>query len=151
MPSLASLADKFALKVLPRSPRIRLESLPSPAPVALFVVLLLLLSQCKLSAPWTSLHLFHGSKLSDSYSPPQDRRKSKFGMKWPISISKPIVQDPEMVTKWEDRSSPVVPDIQRPATSLHPAYQGGAAYPPPPPVPGSASSRYSVVSNMTRF
>ncbi|PMD44072.1 hypothetical protein L207DRAFT_453460 [Hyaloscypha variabilis F] len=82
----------------------------------------------------------------------EDRRKSRFGMKWPISISRPIVQDPEQQFKgYEDRSSPVIPEIQRPATSLHPAYKGEEAYPAPPPIPAPASSRYSVVSDMTRF
>jgi hypothetical protein len=83
-------------------------------------------------------------------SPPQDRRKSHFNFKLPIRISqigKPVVPaNDEQFSKWEDRSSPVAPDVQRPPTALHPALNApGPAYPPAP------SSRYSVVSNMTRF
>ncbi|RQM04555.1 hypothetical protein DH86_00004412 [Scytalidium sp. 3C] len=83
-----------------------------------------------------------------TYQPPtttaEERRKSRFGFNFPIRtslISKPIQADPEQFQKWEDRSSPVVPEIQRPPTALHPMH-----YPPPP-----ASSRYSVASNVTRF
>ncbi|RFU25434.1 hypothetical protein B7463_g10918, partial [Scytalidium lignicola] len=84
-----------------------------------------------------------------TYQPPtmttsEERRKSKFGFHFPIRtslISKPIQNDPEQFQKWEDRSSPVVPEIQRPPTALHPIH-----YPPAP-----ASSRYSVASNVTRF
>ncbi|KAH8821194.1 hypothetical protein F5884DRAFT_745523 [Xylogone sp. PMI_703] len=75
---------------------------------------------------------------------PEERRKSRFGFQFPIRtsfISKPIQNDPEQFQKWEDRSSPVVPEIQRPPTALHPIH-----FPPPP-----ASSRYSVASNVTRF
>lgn len=81
-------------------------------------------------------------------TPPQgERRTSRFGFKMPIRIShigKPIPANQEQFAKWEDRSSPVVPEVQRPPTALHPAMNAtGPAYP--------ASSRYSVVSNMTRF
>jgi hypothetical protein len=59
-----------------------------------------------------------------------DRRQSRFNFKFPIRalgiraslISKPTQNDPEQFKKWEDRSSPVVPDLQRPSTALHPAY-----------------------------
>jgi hypothetical protein len=80
-------------------------------------------------------------------SPPQEGQKSRFGFKLPIrmsTIGKPIPENHEQFSKWDDRSSPVVPDVQRPPTALHPAMNAaGPAYPP--------SSRYSVVSNMTRF
>jgi len=66
-------------------------------------------------------------------------------------ISKPVLQNPEQFQKWNSRSSPVVPEVQRPETALHPAYKAGESLYPPPPVPGTASSRYSEVSNMTRF
>jgi len=75
----------------------------------------------------------------------QERHKSRFGLKFPIrlsGISKPTVQDPDQFSKWDSRSSPVMPDVQRPPTAMHPAY-GGVQYP--------ASSRYSVASNVTRF
>lgn len=80
---------------------------------------------------------------------PEERRKSRFGLKFPI-ISKPMQTSNEQVSKWdEDRSSPVVPEVQRPPTALHPALN--------PPAPSYASraptrsSIYSEVSNMTRF
>lgn len=82
-------------------------------------------------------------------SPPQeDRRKSRFGFKLPIrmsAIGRPVAENHEQFSKWDgDRSSPVVPEVQRPPTALHPAMNApGPAYP--------ASSRYSEVSNMTRF
>ncbi|KAE8453061.1 hypothetical protein EG329_012248 [Mollisiaceae sp. DMI_Dod_QoI] len=88
----------------------------------------------------------------------RDRRKSRFPFKLPIrmskhmSISKPIMQDPEQAQSWESRSSPVAPEIQRPPTALHPAYtHHGIAhdYPAPPPIPASATSRYSVTSQVT--
>lgn len=78
----------------------------------------------------------------------EDRRKSRFGLKFPIRIShisKPISNDPDQFKKFESRTSPVVPDIQRPPTALHP-YHTTNGDPPYPP-----SSRYSVVSDMTRF
>lgn len=83
-----------------------------------------------------------------SNSAPEDRRKSRFGLKFPIrlsGISKPVSNDPEQFQKWETRSSPVAPEVQRPPTALHPAYNRGVVggYP--------ASSRYSVASNVTRF
>ncbi|TVY23734.1 hypothetical protein LHYA1_G006689 [Lachnellula hyalina] len=83
-------------------------------------------------------------------SPPQEeRRKSRFGFHLPIRMSmigKPQhePQGSEPFSKWDDRSSPVVPEVQRPPTALHPMHAAGPACPPP-------SSRYSVVSNMTRF
>ncbi|RDL38046.1 Uncharacterized protein BP5553_05479 [Venustampulla echinocandica] len=81
------------------------------------------------------------------HTPTEERRKSRFGLKFPIrtsGISKPIPTNQEQFSKWDDRSSPVVPDVQRPPTAMHPAL-----HPPAPAYP--ASSRYSVVSNMTRF
>ncbi|PVH80686.1 hypothetical protein DL98DRAFT_654612 [Cadophora sp. DSE1049] len=94
------------------------------------------------------------SETLPSYNaPPAERQKSRFSFRLPVRssklpISKPIVQDPEQFAKWdESRSSPVAPGlaVQRPPTALHPYHQG---VPNPPPAP---SSRYSVVSNMTRF
>ncbi len=82
----------------------------------------------------------------------EERRKSRFGFKFPIrhslqspamQISRPEMIDPEQFAKWDERSSPVAPDVQRPPTALHPAYARGPAAPP--------SSRYSEVSNMDRF
>lgn len=75
-----------------------------------------------------------------------ERRKSRFSFKLPIQISKPISNDPNQFSKWEgSRSSPVVPEIQRPATALHPINRQE----PAPSYP--RSSRYSVASYMTRF
>lgn len=76
----------------------------------------------------------------------EDRRKSRFGLKFPIrmsGISKPVPNDPEQFQKWESRSSPVVPEVQRPPTALHPYHATAPEYP--------RSSRYSEVSDMTRF
>lgn len=76
----------------------------------------------------------------------EDRRKSKFGIKFPIrmsGISRPVPNDPEQFQKWESRSSPVVPEVQRPPTALHPYHAGAPQYP--------RSSTYSEVSDMTRF
>lgn len=77
----------------------------------------------------------------------EDRRKSRFGLKFPIrmsGISRPVPNDPEQFQKWDSRSSPVAPEVQRPPTALHPAYNHtGPQYP--------RSSRYSEVSDMTRF
>ncbi|KAL2073809.1 hypothetical protein VTL71DRAFT_11135 [Oculimacula yallundae] len=95
-----------------------------------------------------------------SYNAPppasSDRQKSRFSFRLPVrssklpfAISKPYMHDPEQFAKWdESRSSPVAPGlaVQRPPTALHPYHQGTVNPPPPPP-----SSRYSVVSNMTRF
>lgn len=79
--------------------------------------------------------------------PPRTNRMSQFKFKFPIRtshISKPILNDPEQVSaKWNERSSPVIPDVQRPPTALHPYHNTGPTYP--------ASSRYSEVSNITRF
>jgi hypothetical protein len=86
----------------------------------------------------------------------EERRKSRFPFKLPIrmsGISRPIQNDPEQFSKWESRTSPVAPEVQRPPTALHPAYQhgGGADTLAPPAAPYPASSRYSVASNVTRF
>ncbi|KAI6714352.1 hypothetical protein JHW43_003166 [Diplocarpon mali] len=87
-----------------------------------------------------------------SYHGPTERQKSHFSFRLPIrgsrlAISKPVIQDEEQFAKWdESRRSPVAPDIQRPPTALHPYHQGALHPPMPPP-----SSRYSEVSNMTRF
>ncbi|EHK98000.1 hypothetical protein M7I_6233 [Glarea lozoyensis 74030] len=81
---------------------------------------------------------------------PEDRRRSRFGLKFPIRMSgigKPMPTS-EHVSQWDDRSSPIVPDVKRPDTALHPALA------PPQPAYGLARSRssvYSEVSNMTRF
>jgi len=85
----------------------------------------------------------------------QDRRRTRFGIRFPVrgskilSISKPVMHDPEQFQKWESRSSPVAPDIQRPPTAMHPAYTNHGVIPAPPPIPMSASSRYSVTSRVT--
>ncbi|KAK3985770.1 hypothetical protein QBC44DRAFT_384556 [Cladorrhinum sp. PSN332] len=50
----------------------------------------------------------------------------KFGKSRP-QISDPIPQDP-MPDTYNNRSSPIVPGIQRPATALHPAHTGGSRY-----------------------
>ncbi|KAH6674567.1 hypothetical protein B0J14DRAFT_44197 [Halenospora varia] len=79
-------------------------------------------------------------------STPEERTRSKFGMKLPARfsrISKPMPTNDDQFAKWEDRSSPVVPHVQRPPTAQHPALH--------PPEPSYNSSRYSEVSNMTRF
>jgi hypothetical protein len=78
----------------------------------------------------------------------EDRRKSRFGIKFPIrmsGISRPVPNDPEQFQKWESRSSPVVPEVQRPPTALHPYHTGV----PQPQYP--RSSTYSEVSHITRF
>ncbi|KAG9242498.1 hypothetical protein BJ878DRAFT_167374 [Calycina marina] len=87
---------------------------------------------------------------------PEDRRKSLFGMKLPVrmsQISRPFATNPDQVSqfnKFASRSSPVVPEVQRPPTALHPYHNVGRndapqrhQYP--------ASSRYSVASDITRF
>ena len=84
----------------------------------------------------------------------EDRRKSRFGrLKFPIRvsrISKPVLNDDEQFSKWDERSSPIAPAVQRPETALHPAYRA-----PPEPnhlqTPPSPSSRYSEVTTFTRF
>lgn len=67
---------------------------------------------------------------------PNERRRSKFNFHLPlraskIEISRPVATDPEQFKKWEDRSSPIAPALQRPPTAMHPAY---------------SPSRYSVAS-----
>jgi hypothetical protein len=82
---------------------------------------------------------------------PEERRKSRFGLKFPIRMSgigKPVPTNTEQFSQWDDRSSPVVPEVKRPDTALHPALSV------PQPAYGHARSRssvYSEVSNMTRF
>jgi len=79
-----------------------------------------------------------------------DRRKSRFGIRLPIrisGISRPVANDPEQFAKWDSRDSPVVPEVQRPPTALHPIYQK----PTSPQAPRPPSSRYSVVSHLNRF
>jgi hypothetical protein len=82
---------------------------------------------------------------------PEERRKSRFGLKFPIRMSgigKPVPTNTEQFSQWDDRSSPVMPEVKRPDTALHPALA------PPQPAYGHARSRssiYSEVSNMTRF
>ncbi|CAG8976512.1 hypothetical protein HYALB_00006009 [Hymenoscyphus albidus] len=84
---------------------------------------------------------------------PEERRRSKFGFNLPFrnsTIGKPMQTTNERVSNWDDRSSPVAPEVQRPPTSLHPALSvpepSYGSRPPPP-----KSSRYSVVSDMTQF
>ena len=83
----------------------------------------------------------------------QERRKSRFGLKFPIrmsGISRPIPNDPEQFQKWDSRSSPVAPEIQRPPTALHPFHAtGDASSLERPEYP--RSSRYSETSVFTRF
>ncbi|XDG03281.1 hypothetical protein ABKA04_002896 [Annulohypoxylon sp. FPYF3050] len=60
-------------------------------------------------------------------------------------ISHPIVHDVEYGPTDElpmanDRSSPIIPDVKRPPTALHPAFNAG-----------SRSSRYSEASHLDRF
>jgi hypothetical protein len=93
------------------------------------------------------------SPVLPSYNPPptEERRKSVFGFKLPIrmsQISRPVPTQPDQFEKFNSRSSPVMPHVERPPTALHPMHNTGRnettpAYP--------ASSRYSTVSNMTRF
>ncbi|KAK3304539.1 uncharacterized protein B0T15DRAFT_494991 [Chaetomium strumarium] len=47
-----------------------------------------------------------------------------------IQISKPIPQDTLDVEQrgHDNRASPIIPDIQRPPTALHPAFTGGSRY-----------------------
>ncbi|RDW91454.1 hypothetical protein BP5796_02619 [Coleophoma crateriformis] len=97
-----------------------------------------------------------GTRTSDlpSYNT-QDRRRSKFGFKFPIriaglsrptanepeqskwasrfsrapvEISGPIPTDNDQFSKWESRTSPVAPEIERPPTALHPAYSPASRY-----------------------
>jgi len=88
-------------------------------------------------------------------SAPEERRRSLFGMKLPVrlsqmQISKPFHASPEQFEKFANRSSPVVPDVQRPPTALHPYHNVGRN--DAPQVPRyPASSRYSVDSTITRF
>jgi hypothetical protein len=87
----------------------------------------------------------------------QEKRGTRFNFRFPVrasklKISKPIPQEQEVEqggmdlrehagndedTWQEDRASPIVPNIQRPPTALHPAY--------------TANSRYSEVSHLPRF
>ncbi|KAL3427663.1 hypothetical protein PVAG01_01172 [Phlyctema vagabunda] len=80
------------------------------------------------------------SRPSVQTSQPEERRRTKFGIKLPIrisGISRPVPADPEQFSKWETRSSPVAPEIRRPPTALHPFY--------------SPDSRYSEAHNVDRF
>lgn len=83
------------------------------------------------------------SNLSTS---PEERRRTRWTRILPINISKPISNNLEQFSKWNNRSSPVAPDVQRPPTALHPYNRGSI---PPPGYP--RSSTYSEVSNMNRF
>jgi hypothetical protein len=89
-------------------------------------------------SPSTVLPAYHSTK--------DDRRKSIFSRKFPIRlshISKPVAHDEEQ--KYESRSSPVIPDIQRPPTAQHPYHIGDAD------APYTRSSIYSQATNLTRF
>ncbi|KAI9642778.1 hypothetical protein NHQ30_008510 [Ciborinia camelliae] len=94
--------------------------------------------------------------LPSYYSNPAERRKSRFPFHLPIRsslISKPVISNPkpyhpdlevgESYDHRKDRSSPIVPGVERPPTAMHPANLR------PPPAP--RSSIYSVASNITRF
>ncbi|KAF7896458.1 hypothetical protein EAF00_006472 [Botryotinia globosa] len=97
--------------------------------------------------------------LPSYYSNPAERRKSRFPFRLPlrasqVHISKPVISDPqpfhpdlEVGESYDhqkmDRSSPIVPGVERPPTAMHPANLR------PPPAP--RSSIYSVASNVTRF
>ncbi|ESZ90258.1 hypothetical protein SBOR_9349 [Sclerotinia borealis F-4128] len=94
--------------------------------------------------------------LPSYYSNPAERRKSRFPFRLPLRashISKPVISDPqpyhpdlevgETYDNRKDRSSPIVPGVERPPTAMHPANLR------PPPAP--RSSTYSVASNITRF
>ncbi|RKF72460.1 hypothetical protein GcM1_248179 [Golovinomyces cichoracearum] len=95
------------------------------------------------------------------YNSRKERRRSRF--RFPLSIAKsnqpPCSQDEEQnisypsssqspnmekIERSLDRASPVVPELLCPPSAHHPAYNSTS-----PKYP--ASSRYSVVSNMTRF
>ncbi|KAI1418128.1 hypothetical protein F5Y13DRAFT_150629 [Hypoxylon sp. FL1857] len=78
-------------------------------------------------------------------------RKEKTRSKWFFGkgeskpkISHPITRDVEYGANdqlpIDDRSSPIIPDVKRPPTALHPAYNAG-----------SRSSRYSEASHLDRF
>lgn len=53
---------------------------------------------------------------------PKNFRKSR------IQISKPIPQDMDIEGGMVDRASPILPEVQRPPTALHPALTGGSRY-----------------------
>lgn len=87
----------------------------------------------------------------DTYSQRSDsirKEKSKsmrFLGKFKPNISRPIAHDVEHGSSHDeypinDRSSPIVPQVQRPPTALHPAISGGPR-----------SSIYSEVSHLNRF
>ncbi|KAI2468238.1 hypothetical protein F4781DRAFT_274886 [Annulohypoxylon bovei var. microspora] len=79
-------------------------------------------------------------------------RKEKTKSKWFFGkgeskpkISHPIAHDVEYghnddLPIVDDRSSPIIPDVKRPPTALHPAYNAG-----------SRASRYSEASHLDRF
>ena len=76
---------------------------------------------------------------------PDERRKTRFPFRFPISISKPIPNDPNQFAKWEgSRSSPVAPDLQRPPTALHPMNR-------PEDVPSYPRSSTYSEAHMSRF
>ncbi|EOO00013.1 hypothetical protein UCRPA7_4456 [Phaeoacremonium minimum UCRPA7] len=75
----------------------------------------------------------------------QEKRGTRFGLRFPIrhskiKISKPIPQNQDLESAYdhqedrgddtwaEDRASPVVPDIQRPPTALHPIHRPDHRY-----------------------
>ncbi|KAI1481245.1 hypothetical protein F4774DRAFT_45534 [Daldinia eschscholtzii] len=86
----------------------------------------------------------------DSYrsnSVRKEKTKSRFSIfaRGKPKISHPIPQDVEYGHSEDhlpidDRSSPIIPDVKRPPTALHPAYNAG-----------SRSSRYSEASHLDRF
>ncbi|RKF53575.1 hypothetical protein GcC1_01663 [Golovinomyces cichoracearum] len=125
------------------------------------------------SAPTTKPESFKAFSISSSperqpsisnlhqYNSRKERRRSRF--RFPLSIAKsnqpPCIQDEEQNISYQsssqspnmekierllDRVSPIVPELLYPPSAHHPAYNSTS-----PKYP--ASSRYSVVSNMTRF
>lgn len=74
----------------------------------------------------------------------EEKRGTRFGLRFPIrhskiKISKPIPQHQDLESAYdhqedrddtwaEDRASPVVPDIQRPPTALHPMHRTDPRY-----------------------
>ncbi|TAQ91484.1 hypothetical protein B7494_g249 [Chlorociboria aeruginascens] len=96
-----------------------------------------------------SVHRPASPVLPSYHTTSEDRRRSRFGLKFPIrlsGISKATTTNQTHFPKWDSRSSPVAPEVQRPPTALHPAY-----HPTEAPYPADVSSRYSVASQVSRF
>ncbi|KAI2631924.1 hypothetical protein GGR54DRAFT_634692 [Hypoxylon sp. NC1633] len=88
----------------------------------------------------------YDSYRSNSVRKEKTRSRWLFGKGEKPKISHPINHDVEYgrhsdeLPIVEDRSSPIIPDVKRPPTALHPAFNGG-----------SRSSRYSEASHLDRF